>query len=110
MVTCDPPRNDVYEALEPRMVVEVLSPSNTGVAWERKLDEYRQHQQLDYLLLLDSRCVAATLYVRSATGWDGQNFDTLKDTIQLPNIECKLALAKVYAGTDLKPLPTVAKD
>ena len=33
-VTCDPPRYDVYEALEPRLVVEVLSPSNTGVKWD----------------------------------------------------------------------------
>ena len=40
-VTCDPPKGDVYEALEPRMVVEVLSPSNVGINWDRKMREYR---------------------------------------------------------------------
>lgn len=52
-VTCDPPRPDVYDAREPRMVVEVLSPSNVGVRWDRKLDEYRRHKALDYILLVD---------------------------------------------------------
>lgn len=46
-VTCDPPRGDVYEAQEPRMVIEVLSPSNAGVSWERKLREYRRLEALD---------------------------------------------------------------
>ncbi len=45
-VTCDPPRGDVYEAQEPRMIVEVLSPSNTGLGWDRKMREYRRHRQL----------------------------------------------------------------
>lgn len=46
LVTCDTPRPDVYEAQEPRMVVEVLSPSNKGLPWQRKIEEYRQHGKL----------------------------------------------------------------
>jgi Uma2 family endonuclease len=32
-VTCGEARDDSYEAQEPKMIVEVLSPSNAGVAW-----------------------------------------------------------------------------
>ena len=104
MVTCDPPRNDVYEALEPRMAVEVLSPSNTGADWERKLEEYRQHTPLDYILLVQSKYVESRLFVRSATGWDERAFNALDDVIDFPEIACTLRLADVYARTGLLPL------
>jgi Uma2 family endonuclease len=41
-VMCGPLRPRNYEAADPRLFVEVLSPSNEGVAWQRKLDEYRK--------------------------------------------------------------------
>lgn len=100
-VTCDPPEGDVYEAREPRMVVEVLSPSNKGVAWERKLRELRRHEALQYILLVDSEIVAVTLYERSATGWDDVDADRFADTIELPRIGCRLSLTEIYEGTGL---------
>ena len=39
----------LYEAQDPRMVVEVLSPSNQGLSWQRKFEEYRQHGKLVHL-------------------------------------------------------------
>jgi Uma2 family endonuclease len=39
VVICDPPRPDTFEANDLRLVVEVLSPSNKGLDWLRKLDE-----------------------------------------------------------------------
>jgi Uma2 family endonuclease len=83
LVTCEPPRDDAYEAAEPRLVVEVLSPSNTGVAWERKLKEYRRHQQLEYILLVDSRVMAVTLYTRTEQGWADTDADRPEDVLSL---------------------------
>ena len=105
MVTCDPPRNDVYEAINPRMAVEVLSKSNTGVPWDRKLNEYRRHQKLDYILLVDSAVVAATLYVRNATGWEPVDFDRFSDVVDFPKIDCRLKLAEIYEDSDLVEVP-----
>ena len=103
-VTCDPPRGDIYEAREPRMVIEVLSPSNKGVHWERKLNEYRRHTTLDYILLVDAEVVAATLYTRGATGWDDIDFDRLDDVIDLPELTCRLTMADIYEGTGLEEI------
>lgn len=100
-VNCAPIKGDVYEALEPRMVVEVLSKSNVGVAWERKLLEY-QRLSLDYILLIDSRCVAATLLTRGEAGWDQSDYDRLADTIELQKLQCTLPMAEIYEGTELK--------
>ncbi|MGE0698065.1 MAG: Uma2 family endonuclease [Hyphomicrobiaceae bacterium] len=100
-VNCAPLKGDVYEALEPRMAIEVLSRSNAGVAWERKLLEY-QRLGLDYILLVDSRCVAATLLTRNEAGaWDTSDFDRLADMIVLDRIGCQLPMAEVYDGSGL---------
>ena len=104
-VTCDPPRGDVYDVQQPRMVVEVLSPSNVGVAWDRKLREYRRREGLDYILLIDAKLVAATLYLRNDGGWDDQDFERLSETIELSRIGCRLAMADIYEATGLSEEP-----
>ncbi len=98
LVTCDEPRRDVYEAQEPRMVVEVLSPSNKGIPWQRKIEEYRQHGKLLYLLLIDSDIEQATLIRREGPTWTHDDFDGRESVIPLPEIKCRLAMADVYEG------------
>ena len=96
-VTCgSPPRADRYDAEEPKMVVEVLSPSNFGLDWQRKLEEYRNHPTLRYILLVDPKLPGATLISRTATDWTHRNFDTLTDVIELPDINCRLAMADIF--------------
>ncbi len=98
LVTCDEPKLDVYEAQEPRMVVEVLSPSNKGLPWHRKIEEYRQHAKLVYLLLVESERQQATLIARSGEIWTPADYDGADGVIELPQIGCKLSMASVYKG------------
>lgn len=100
-VTCDPPSPDTYDAKLARMLIEVLSPSNTGVAWQRKLDEYRQREGLDYILLIESEGIAARLYHRTAGGvWDTTDYDDLEAVIDLPAIGCKLLMSELYRDVE----------
>ena len=94
-VTCTPPRPDAYEAGDPRLVVEVLSPSNSGIAWELKLNEYWRLQGLMYVLLADSQSTRATLYVRNGSVWDPVDADDLEAVLDMPDIGCKLAMREV---------------
>ena len=100
LVTCDEPKLDVYEAQEPRMVVEVLSPSNKGLPWFRKIEEYRQHGKLVYLLLVESERQQATLISRAGEGgaWMPTDYDGDGGVIDLPDIGCKLAMSSAYKG------------
>ena len=102
-VTCEPPMPDSYEAAAPRLVVEVLSRSNYGVHWERKLEEYRRRDGLQYILLIDSRRVAATLLTQAGASWEPTDFDRLTDSIDLPGIGCRLPMADIYAGLIFAP-------
>lgn len=98
LVTCDDPSPTVYEAVEPRMVIEVLSPSNKELPWQRKIEEYRQHSKLVYLLLIDSEREQATLIARDGERWLPTDYDGPEGTIELPVIGCKLPMAAVYRG------------
>ncbi len=97
-VTCSPPRPDAYEAGDPRLIAEVLSPSNTGIPWQRKLDEYWRLQGLTYLLLIDSLAVRATLYTRTDTGWEPTDADDRDAVLEMPAIKCRLAIRDAYDG------------
>ena len=57
-VECGPFVRDAYESREPKFVAEVLSPSTTDIDRFRKLEEYKRHPSLVYILLL-SRCAWA---------------------------------------------------
>lgn len=100
MVTCNPPRADALEAAEPRMVVEVLSKSNSGVAWERKLEEFRRREGLKYILLIDSRAGQARLLTRAAADWEPFDADGLEAAFELPEIGCRLAMRDIYEGLE----------
>ncbi len=110
IVNCEPLQPKSYEARNPRLVVEVLSPSNTGIAWARKLEEYRRREGLTYILQIDSQRIGAILLTRSnaAPGavWEPTDYDTLSALIELPDIGCKLAMAGIYEDLDFDALPT----
>ncbi len=64
-VTCDEVRADRYDA-NPKLIVEVLSPSNRGVSWQRKLDEYWRLDAPQYVLLVEQTEPRATLFRATA--------------------------------------------
>lgn len=97
LVYCNSPKGDVYTAEDVRLVVEVLSPANRGVRWQRKLEEYRALPGLAYALLVEPEAPQATLLVRTGE-WSHQDFDGLAETIELPAIGCTVAMADVYEG------------
>ena len=98
-VECGEMVRDTYEAREPRLVVEVLSPSTMNIDRFRKLEEYKRHPTLDAILLLDTRAPEATLYRRDAEGgWAQEDHAGPDAVIALPTIGATLALAEVYEG------------
>lgn len=98
MVECAELVRDTYEAREPRLVVEVLSPSTTDIDRFRKLEEYRRHPTLRAILLLDTRWPEATLHRRGDDGWEAEDYSGLEAVIPLPEIGASLALADLYEG------------
>jgi len=89
---------DTREAREPRLVVEVASPSTTAVDQAVKLDEYKRHPTLRYILLLETVAPLARLYRRDGVAWRSEQFEGLDAVIELPESGARLALAEIYDG------------
>lgn len=98
MVTCGEPSADSYEAHDARLIVEVLSPSNAGLDWQRKLEEYRRVASIAYILLIDPKLRGATLLTRDGPAWTATDYDNLEETIELPEISCRLAMNDLFDG------------
>ncbi|KMO13127.1 Uma2 family endonuclease [Methylobacterium platani] len=99
---------DTHESREPRLVVEVASPSTTTVDRTVKLEEYKRHPTLRYILLLETVAPVALLYRREAESWQPELFEGLDAVIDLPELGASLALAEVYGGLAFPPRITDA--
>jgi Uma2 family endonuclease len=89
---------DTDEAREPRLVVEVASPSTTTIDQTRKVEEYKRHPTLTTILLVETVTPQALLYRRGADGWEIETFEGLEAAIDLPDIGATLAMADIYDG------------
>ncbi|MFI5016191.1 MAG: Uma2 family endonuclease [Hyphomicrobiales bacterium] len=97
-VECAPPERKSYEALEPRVVVEALSPSTSKFDRFTKLDEYRRHPTIRHVLLIDPDMIAAKLYSRPREGESGDVELLGRDAvIELSEIDVSLPLGTLYA-------------
>ncbi len=103
LVTCDndPPRADSYSARNPRLVVEVLSPTKKGAPWQRKLEEYRRLTGTTYILLVDSEVGQVVFLARTGEQWEHHDFDGREGVIPLTEINCSLAMSDIYEGVTI---------
>ncbi|MBY0257892.1 MAG: Uma2 family endonuclease [Methylobacterium sp.] len=110
MVECAPLVQDTYEAREPKLVVEVASPSTTTIDQTRKVEEYKRHPTLAYILLVETLKPQALLYRRLGAGWDIETFEGLDAVIDLPAIGATLAMADIYDGLSFPPRRDLAAE
>jgi Uma2 family endonuclease len=68
-VDCGPLMDNALEAQEPRIVLEVLSPSTMNFDRVRKLEEYRSHPSIRVILLAETRNAKIGLWRRQEAGW-----------------------------------------
>lgn len=85
--------------VEPRVVIEVLSPSTMSFDRIRKLPEYQTIPSMAHILLVDTEAPRVDLWSRDANGaWRQIKYDGLEARIDLPAIGAALALADVFEG------------
>jgi Uma2 family endonuclease len=96
---------------DPRLVVEVLSPSTRAFDRMRKLEEYKTVPSLAYILLIDPDAPEAMLWSREDTGaWTHVVTDGLETTLHLPELGVSLRLADLYEGITFRAAPRLARD
>ena len=97
MVECAPPQPKTYEARQPVVVIEVLSPSTRKFDLLNKLEEYRRMPTLRHILLIDPDVVSAQHYSRAHEGeWSSQELRGRAAVIAFDAIDVSLPLSSLY--------------
>ncbi len=105
-VDCGPRDPNGLSAAEPRLVVEVLSPSTRDFDAFDKLEEYKTLPSLAAILLVEPNAPEIALWHRDADGvWQRRLVTGLDGTIDLPEFGMTLALADVYDGVAFPARP-----
>lgn len=98
-VVCGDPRFEdaaVDTLLNPKVIVEILSPSTEGYDRGAKAEQYRALPSLtEYVLVAQDR-IHVEHYLRQEDGWLLTETDRREDVVDLPSVGARLTLADVY--------------
>lgn len=89
-------RSDVL--LNPRMIVEVLSPSTQVYDRGEKFERYRQIDSLTEYLLVSQEEPLAELWRRSGEEWVSSRAVGIEAELIFPSLDVTLPLSEVYDG------------
>jgi Uma2 family endonuclease len=90
-------------AAEPRLVIEVLSPSTLSFDRFRKLEEYKTVASMQAIILIDTESPQVTVHRRLGQAWSATTVEGLDAAIELYEIEARLPLGEIYDGLSFDP-------
>lgn len=90
--------NGIDVALNPLVLVEVLSPETERIDRKEKRLAYQALSTLQEYLLVSQDEPHVVRFTRSGKFWPRQDFDDLHDVVELHSLQCQLTLAEVYRG------------
>ena len=114
VVVCGKPQfedEEIDTLLNPTVIVEVLSKSTETYDRGKKFENYRMLDSLtEYVMIAQDR-VHVEHYVRQQDNqWLLSEAKELQDAIELPTIQCTLALADVYDKVDFQTRAKVLRE
>jgi Uma2 family endonuclease len=101
-VDCGPRVSELKEAIAPIAVFEVLSPTTRGIDTQIKLVEYRRHQCIRTIVVVEPEDVDILVYARDDAGeWQMTRFRDRADAFDVVGTSARLSLDEIYEG--IKP-------
>jgi Uma2 family endonuclease len=97
VVACDGPGADEYYRKQPRLIVEVSSPSTERIDRSEKLVAYKQVKSLKEYVIVSQDRVRIEVF-RRARGdrWNWEVLTELSEELRLESVGLTLTLAEVY--------------
>lgn len=89
---------------EPRLVIEVLSPSTARFDKREKVFSYREVLSIQEYVIVAQKPAHVMIYRRSEQ-WRPRTLDALEDVLELQSVGLALPLARVYKGVSPETLP-----
>jgi Uma2 family endonuclease len=104
-VACGEARNAKGECIEePRLVVEVLSPSTARFDRREKATSYREILSIEEYVLVAQKPAHVVIH-RRTDQWKPQVLQTLESVLDLRSVGLSLPVARVYKGVSAETLP-----
>jgi len=87
--------------INPRLIVEVLSPASANYDRSKKFDLYREIPSLSEYVLCQQDCARLELFARQPDeSWVYRDVSGLASTINLSSIACEVGLSEIFAGVE----------
>ena len=106
MIVCGPPQfdpKDVNETtiINPKVLIEVMSPGSESYDRGEKFDRYRTLDSMEEYLLIYQSQPAMQSFLRKPDGtWSFANFEGLQTVARVRSVEIDLPLAEVFDGVE----------
>ena len=95
--------NDEWNALNPTVLVEVLSPSTKNYDRGEKFKLYRDIPTLKEYILIDSESIHIEAFsINNSDHWELKEYNSLDETLSIASIQTTLLLQDIYEGTKLR--------
>lgn len=98
VVSCDPEDNDSHIVRQPKLIVEVLSPSTARVDSGEKLTNYKRIPSVEEIILIEQDW-PEIFVTRRSDQWQKHVFTRLESQVRLESIGLTLKVADFYAST-----------
>ena len=96
VVTCDPPGGDPYFRTEPRLVVEVLSPTTERTDRHEKLAAYRSCPTVQEYALVSQERMMVELHRRTGDEWRAEILTGPDEECAFASVGLTLRLGDIY--------------
>ena len=97
-----------YYLTNPKLIVEVLSPTTEAIDRREKALHYRQLAALEEYALVAQETQEVTIYRRDGTRWDSNAVSAPAATAEFRSIGLSLPLATLYEGLPRSAEPHAA--
>lgn len=94
--------NDQFNALNPVVLIEVLSKNRRNYDRGTKFKLYRDIPTLREYIIVDSLYVSVEAWaINDAGNWELKDYKNLAETVRFPSLHIDLSLAEIYADVSL---------
>ncbi|MBO9565627.1 MAG: Uma2 family endonuclease [Niastella sp.] len=94
--------DDNFNALNPTILVEVLSPSTKAYDRTKKFDLYKDIPTLKEYILVDSQSIKVEVWrIDQTNRWTLQEYKTQEEILEFKSVGVTMLLMKIYEDTDL---------
>lgn len=97
MVVCGREKKDERFFTDPKVIVEVLSPSTAGVDRHEKRIAYRRIAALEEYVIVAQDAIEVTVF-RRAESWEPVVLESPHSVLELCSIGLRVPLSQIYAG------------